>query len=472
MLKDGVRTDKDFLKKFLVSTFFTMAVVLVTVLRFIFIDELGKSMPSSYGFYIGFGVGLAALCVGMLLLLYSVMDFGELKLKEQSAILFTVFFSYVISTYISLASIYLMPVFLAGLILSQLSQKQYVFVANTMVCIFVGYTELINFVVVGENAISLLVVIAAGLVCGGISAITLSGDVSRLRFFVKSFIVCAFSLLTTLFFYVVKVPSVKESLMYTGFAALGQFIMGIVLSPVLERMFNLLTNSRLLELTDISAPLMKRLLKDAPGTYNHSAAVASFAQMCAAEIGVNPYLARACAYYHDVGKLANPMYFKENQSFENLHDSLLPEVSAEILRSHTEEGLKLCNEYKIPEEISHVTIQHHGTTLISVFYNKAQKMTDSPVDIYEYRYHGVTPRTKVAAIIMMCDCSEAAIRAMDKPDGDKVDKLLRKLTLERLENGQFDNCDITINELNRIREIIVKAYGGLFHQRVKYPEGK
>ena len=160
MLKDGVRTDKDFLKKFLVSTFFTMAVVLVTVLRFIFIDELGKSMPSAYGFYIGFGVGLAALCVGMLLLLYSVMDFGELKLKEQSAILFTVFFSYVISTYISLASIYLMPVFLAGLILSQLSQKQYVFVANTMVCIFVGYTELINFVVVGENAISLLVVIA------------------------------------------------------------------------------------------------------------------------------------------------------------------------------------------------------------------------------------------------------------------------------------------------------------------------
>ena len=99
-------------------------------------------------------------------------------------------------------------------------------------------------------------------------------------------------------------------------------------------------------------------------------------------------------------------------------------------------------------------------------------MTDSPVDIYEYRYHGVTPRTKVAAIIMMCVCSEAAIRAMDKPDGDKVDKLLRKLTLERLENGQFDNCDITINELNRIREIIVKAYGGLFHQRVKYPEGK
>ena len=472
MLKEEESMGKEFLKKFLLSTFFTAAIVLVTLLRFIFIDKLGDAMPSPSLFYVGFALGLAALCAGMLLLLYSVMDFGKQKLKEQCANLFTVLFCYIVSVYVSIASPYLMPLYLCGLILSQLSNKQYVFVANTMVCIFVGYSMLINLFLTEANVLGLLVVIVSGMVCGGISAITLSGDGSRLRFFVKSFIVCAFSILTVLLFFIIKVDSIKTSFIYMGFSALGQFIMGIVLSPVLERMFNLLTNSRLLELTDISAPLMKRLLKDAPGTYNHSAAVASFAQMCAAEIGVNPYLARACAYYHDVGKLANPMYFKENQSFENLHDSLLPEVSAEILRSHTEEGLRLCNEYKIPEEISHVTVQHHGTTLISVFYNKAQKMTDAPVDMYEYRYHGVTPRTKVAAIIMMCDCSEAAIRAMDKPDGDKVDKLLRKLTLERLENGQFDDCDITINELNRIREIIVKAYGGLFHQRVKYPEGK
>ena len=151
---------------------------------------------------------------------------------------------------------------------------------------------------------------------------------------------------------------------------------------------------------------------------------------------------------------------------------MLPEVSAEIIRGHTIEGLKLCRKYRIPEEISHVTVQHHGTLLIPVFYEKAKKLTDGEVDPYEYSYHGVTPVTKIAAIIMICDSGEAAIRAMDKPNGEKVDKLIKSLIDSRIAAGQFDNCDISLRDLNTVRRTIVNSFGGMYHERLKYPDGK
>ncbi len=242
--------------------------------------------------------------------------------------------------------------------------------------------------------------------------------------------------------------------------------------PVLEKSFGLVTDDRLIELTDTRRPLLRRLASEAPGTYNHSLAVANFAEMCANAIGEDPYLARAAAYYHDVGKLSNPFYFAENQAGYNPHDDILPEVSAEIVRKHTTEGYKLCREYGVPEEVACVTVQHHGTLPMAVFYERAKRLTDGDVDIRDYSYHGTCPTNKIAAVIMICDSSEAAIRAMDHPDGERVDRLLRGIIADRIARGQFDNCSISLKDLDVIRQTIIGAYGGLFHTRIKYPGGE
>ncbi len=449
-------------------------IVAVTLIRFIFIDKMSSLLNVPYLSFIAISVGFLFLINGLMLFMYYVLKLNTRKRKEQFATVCVIAFTYTLCIYSSLISVYVMPIFLSALILAQLSQKNQAMLANFVTSIFVTYALMIVSLVTEESLLPAIVMMVTGLLCGGFASLMLSGDAARLVFTIKSFIICVMSvvIMVIMSFIFTTTDKLSETVIYMMISAGMQFALALILSPIIERIFNLITNVRLMELTAHTSPLINRLLKEAPGTFNHSLAVASFAQMCAASIGENPYLAMACAYYHDVGKLANPLYFKENQSDYNPHDDILPEVSAEILRSHTIEGLKLCNDYHIPEEISHVTVQHHGTMLIPVFYHKAKKLTDGTVDPEEYCYHGITPITKLAALIMICDSSEAAIRAMDQPDGDKVDRLLRKLINERLESGQFDNCEITIRELNIIRETIINAYGGLFHKRLKYPEGK
>lgn len=448
-------------------------IIAVTLIRFIFIDGMGSKLSIPYLSYIAISIGFIFLVNGLMLVMYYALGFKNRKPKEQLATVCIIGFTYFICLYSALISVYVMPIFICALIMAQLGQRNMSLIANFILMIFITYALSIHSMIMGTSLLPVLVMMVNGLLCGGLSSLLISGDASRIMFMVKSLFICIGSIVVMLILSLILVSGkVFDNIVYMGISALAHFLVGLTLPPIVERIFNLITNVRLMELTNHNSPLISKLLKEAPGTFNHSLAVASFAQMCATNIGENPYLARACAYYHDVGKLANPMYFKENQSDYNPHDDILPEVSADILRSHTSKGLELCNQYRIPEEISHVTIQHHGTMLIPVFYNKAQKLTDGTVEAADYCYRGEIPTTKLAAIVMICDSSEAAIRAMDQPDGDKVDKLLRKLINDRLEHGQFDNCKITMRELNIVRETIISAYGGLFHKRLKYPEGK
>lgn len=449
-------------------------IVAVTLIKFLFIVDMRSKLRVPLLSFMAISVGFLILINGLMLLTYFAARLYKLKTKELLATVFLIALTYTMCIYISLISVYIMPVFLSALVIAQLSNKNLAILANFVTTISLTFALMIESLVLGSSQLPIIVMMVTGLLCGSAAALALSKDASRLKFMLKSFLICVVAIVIMLVFSFIatKDNNPDGRIMYMVISSGAQFVLALILAPVMEKLFNLLTNVRLMELTAHNAPLMSRLLKEAPGTFNHSLAVASFAQMCAANIGENPYLAMACAYYHDVGKLANPIYFKENQSDYNPHDDILPEVSAEILRSHTSEGMTLCEQYNIPEEISHVTIQHHGTMLIPVFYHKAKKLTDGMVDPDEYCYHGVTPKTKLAALIMICDTSEAAIRAMDEPDGDKVDKLLQKLIYERLQSGQFDNCEITIRELNSIRETIINAYGGLFHKRIKYPEGK
>lgn len=240
--------------------------------------------------------------------------------------------------------------------------------------------------------------------------------------------------------------------------------------PVFEVLFAHLTSFRLRELTSDNAKIIKLLKEKALGTYNHSVVVAQLAEACAASIGEDPELARAAAYYHDVGKLKNPEMFAENQSGENFHTQLTPELSVDIIRSHTRDGAKLIKKNHLPEFFADVAVEHHGTLPIKYFYAKALKMSDGELSMGNYSYAGPTPTSKIAAIIMIADASEAATRSLSDRSPDKVEALVKNLIEERMNLDQFVDCDITMRELTVIARTVTNQLTGVYHSRVQYPK--
>ena len=243
----------------------------------------------------------------------------------------------------------------------------------------------------------------------------------------------------------------------------------LFLLPLLEGIFNRLTVFRLRELTSSDAKILQKLKEEAPGTYNHSVMVAQLAEACAAAIGENVDYARAAALYHDVGKLHNPEHFTENQGDYNLHDELSPELSADIIRSHAKDGYTLIRNYHLPDFLADVAIQHHGTMPIRYFYAKALKLTDGELNIEDFSYLGPKPQTKVAAIVMIADASEAAVRAVNARSPEAAEKAIRSVIEERMDLEQFSECEITLVDLTKIRHALVNALTGVYHHRIKYP---
>jgi putative nucleotidyltransferase with HDIG domain len=198
--------------------------------------------------------------------------------------------------------------------------------------------------------------------------------------------------------------------------------------------------------------------------------VSNIAEACAAAIEEDPLLARVCAYYHDIGKIRRPEMFKENQVDKvNLHNDLTPELSANIIRSHTQDGYDFLNKNRFPKIIADVCLQHHGTMPMLFFYDKARKFTDGDVDILQYCYQGPKPQTKIAAIMMIADSSEAATRALADRSRENVLGLVRNLVNDRMKLGQFEECEITLKEINIIINTVVNSLTGVYHDRIEYP---
>ncbi|MGI6358108.1 MAG: HD family phosphohydrolase [Bacillota bacterium] len=256
-----------------------------------------------------------------------------------------------------------------------------------------------------------------------------------------------------------------------GAAAGGVFsaILGFGVLPFLERPFGIASTIKLLELSNPNHPLLRRLLVEAPGTYNHSIIVANLAEAAAEAVGANGLLARVGSYYHDVGKIKRPYFFIENQfMMENPHDKYPPSLSTLVITSHVKDGVELVREYRLPEVLADMVRQHHGTTLVGYFYHKAKESCD--VKEEDFRYPGPTPRTKEAAIIMLADSVEAAVRSLSQPTPGRIDNLVRKIIKERLNDGQLDECDITLRQLDKAGTAFVHILSGIFHKRVEYPE--
>lgn len=259
------------------------------------------------------------------------------------------------------------------------------------------------------------------------------------------------------------------SLGYGFIGGISSAVLFLLFLPLFEAMFSVLTVFRLRELTSLDSPLLKKLKEEAPGTYNHSAVVSQLAEECAVALGEDAELARAAALYHDVGKLHHPEYFTENQGDYNLHDELTPELSADIIRSHTIDGHDLILANHLPEFFADVALQHHGTLTIRYFYVKAQKMYGGEVNKEDFSYTGPKPQSKIAAIIMIADAAEAVTRSMASKKPEEVEKRVREIIEERMNQEQFAECDVTMADLTLLRLTLVNALTGVYHKRVEYP---
>jgi putative nucleotidyltransferase with HDIG domain len=311
------------------------------------------------------------------------------------------------------------------------------------------------------------------LIGGALSAIMMMNASTRARF-----TLVAFCLSTTCVFLFIALsndimnPSnylLDAAILFITCIASSFISMGLV--ALMESLFNTATPLRLTELSSGNTPLLRRLSFEAPGTHHHSLMVGYMAETAALDIGANPFIAKTGAYYHDVGKLLSPSYFSENQYGINPHDQIEPDESARIIVSHTTAGVELCDKGKLPKRVTDIVREHHGETMVAYFYNKAVKrFGDANVRIGDYRYPGPKPASREAALVMLADSCEAAVRSSDQKDEAQIAEWVRKIIRSKFDDGQLEMCMIGMRDLRLIEQSYIRVLTGFYHTRVRYPE--
>jgi len=258
--------------------------------------------------------------------------------------------------------------------------------------------------------------------------------------------------------------------------ALAVPVMVMALTPLIESVFGYASDLKLLELANLNHPALKELIVQAPGTYHHSIIIGTLVENAAEAIGANPLLARSCAYYHDIGKGRNPLYFGENQKGENKHDSLAPAMSAVIIKRHVTEGLEMARQYRLPKLVADAIPQHHGTRLVGYFFHKAVKEQEGKegapaIDESIFRYPGPKPQFREAALVMIADAVEASTRALPEPTTPRLHSQVQKMINLIFSEGQLDECDLTLRDLNLIAQSFLHTLEGIYHARPEYPAG-
>lgn len=252
---------------------------------------------------------------------------------------------------------------------------------------------------------------------------------------------------------------------FSGILCLG------LLTP-LELLLNTASVFRLMDLSDLNNPVMKKMLVTASGTYNHSLMVASLAEAACNEVGANPLLARVGAYYHDIGKMDNPEYFVENQGGgENIHKEINPSLSASVIRTHVKRGIERAHALRLPKPVIDIISEHHGNQVIAYFYNEALKINPD-VSPEDYSYSGNPPSTKESAVVMLADTVEAACRSLDKPSVPRLEKFITTLMTAKIDQKQLEDCNLTFNDITKIHDAFVQILAGYYHSRTKYPDQK
>ena len=264
---------------------------------------------------------------------------------------------------------------------------------------------------------------------------------------------------------------------FAALAALAGISMVLVLLPLIERAFKITTSLTLLEWADTSNPLLRHLIEKAPGTWQHSHLLGSMAEAAAEEIGANGLLVRVGAYYHDIGKTCKPQYFVENQSGKlSAHQRLAPTMSLLVILAHVKDGLAMAREQRLPRVLHAFIAEHHGTTIVRYFHAMAERearaagRSEREVSETEFRYPGPKPRSRESAILMLCDGVEGAVRVLQEPTPSRIEAVVHEIVMARLMDGQFDDCDITLQELFKVEQSLVKSLCAFHHGRIAYPK--
>ncbi len=313
------------------------------------------------------------------------------------------------------------------------------------------------------------------IVAGGLAAYTVRDIKNRSQIF-RSFVFILIGYVASIFaFGLERFSPIEQILVNSGYAASNALI-----SPVLtygliiffERIFKITTDLTLLELTDFNSPLLKQLATKAPGTFTHSMTMGSLVETAAQDIGANPILARVGAYYHDIGKSFDPDSFVENQLDDrNVHEKLNPQKSAQLIIDHVNKGIELAREYKLPEEIIEFIPMHHGTMVVSFFYERAKKeLGEENVNKDDFRYPGPKPNSKETALVMLADACESTVRSMTEADPKKVENVINNLIRMRIEDGQLDEAPITMKDIRKLKDSFISILVGQHHKRIRYPK--
>ncbi|MFN0070284.1 MAG: HD family phosphohydrolase [Chloroflexota bacterium] len=360
--------------------------------------------------------------------------------------------------------VYVFPLPAVAMLLATLLDGRLAMIVTTMLAILVAY--------VAGGSLEIMVMFTLG----GIVASAGSAGIQRLHlyFFVGLGVAAVQALVIVLF----RIPSLGDDLQTLSLILVECLINGVLSAvltvgtvSVLGRLFGITTTMQLLELANPSQPLLRRLLVEAPGTYHHSIMVGNLAERAAEEVGADALLVRVGAYYHDIGKLQRPYFFVENTAQgASAHSGLQPEASARIIASHVPDGLALGHRHGLPRTVMDMIPQHHGTRMVSFFYQQAAEQTGQAPDKSRFSYQGPRPQSKEAAILMLADGVEAATRAMRQHSPEAIGELVERLIMQRLSEGQLDECELTLRDLHRIKAVFCTLLVGVYHPRIEYPE--
>lgn len=428
---------------------------------------LNNNNKSEWYIYISLGIIIALLLFIEHFYIYKYQGNIYKDLKKLTLINLITIISLILTKSLTMVSPFLIPLAFAPLVISLLINNKISLSINLINVIFISAVTNFNI------EITLIAVINSF-----VGALIIQKLQQRNDILYSCLYIAVINLIATFSIGFLLSNNSNDVLTQAAFSVLGSGISAILtigLLPFFESIFDIVTTIKLLELSNPNNPLLKKLLMEAPGTYHHSILVANLAELAAEEVGGNPALARVSAYYHDIGKIKRPYFFKENQiSVENPHDKITPNLSSLIITSHAKDGIELAKDYKLPKIIQDIIIQHHGTSLVKYFYITAKNNSEKPEDIKEedFRYLGPIPQSKEAGIIMLADGVEAAVRSINEPDQNKIETMVNNIMKNILMEGQLNECDLTLKDITKIEKTFVKSLIGIYHKRIEYPEDK
>ncbi len=361
-------------------------------------------------------------------------------------------------------SIYMLPIPACALIISILVDPKAAIMTNIFMSVLAGFIVEFN------------IIVFIALIFSGIAGSILVSKTHHRSVVIYAGV--AIAVINTIFimgFAMINNIEAKAFIYDISYGVIGGIftsVLTIGLLPFFETAFDIITPIKLLELSNPNHSLLKKLLIEAPGTYYHSILVGNLSETAAEEVGANALLCRVGSYYHDIGKLKRPYFFKENQLTKgNPHDKISPNLSALIITSHVQDGLEIAKKYKLPSKVMDIIAQHHGDTLVAYFYHKAvSAQGENLVPEDKFRYSFPKPQSKEASIVMLADSVEAFVRSLDEPTRDEMEKGVRRIVQEKINDGQLSKCDLTLKDIENIINSFLNVLTGIFHDRIEYPE--